>query len=78
MREQTAFIDDESMYITKSVQYRHLLAEMLQANQKDRRNELMSAWENITPSTPEDEEQQAQPRPFFASQVQDSPTRGEK
>ncbi|MBP8221276.1 MAG: hypothetical protein KAX58_07525, partial [Aeromonadaceae bacterium] len=78
LREQTAFIDDESMYITKSVQYRHLLAEMLQANQEDRRSELMSAWENIEPSTPEDEKQEAQPRPFFASQIQDTPTRGEK
>ena len=78
LREQTAFLDDESMYITKSVQYRHLLAEMLQANQEDRRSELMSAWENIEPSPPEDEEQEAQPRPFFASQLRDTPTRGEK
>ena len=78
LREQTAFIDDESMYITKSVQYRHLLAEMLQANQEDRRSELMSAWENIEPSTPEDEEQETQPRLFFASQLRDTPTRGEK
>jgi len=46
LREQTAFLDDENMYITKSVQYRHLLAQMLQANQEDRRGELMSAWEN--------------------------------
>ena len=41
LREQTAFLDDENMYITKSVQYRHILAEMLRANQEDRRSELM-------------------------------------
>lgn len=46
LREQTAFLDDENMYITKSVQYRHILAEMLRANQEDRRSELMSAWES--------------------------------
>ena len=38
----------------------------------------MSAWENIEPSTPEDEEQETQPRLFFASQLRDTPTRGEK
>ncbi|WP_409421840.1 monovalent cation:proton antiporter-2 (CPA2) family protein [Pseudaeromonas sp. ZJS20] len=57
LREQTAFLDDENMYITKSVQYRHILAEMLRANQEDRRSELMSAWENDL------EEQTRQPHP---------------
>ena len=76
LREQTAFIDDESMYITKSVQYRHILAEMLQANQEDRRSEIMSAWEN-TPTQEEDPETQIQ-RPFFASKNHDTPSRGEK
>jgi len=47
LREQTAFLDDEKMYITKSVQYRHILAEMLQATQQDRHSELMHAWEHI-------------------------------
>lgn len=76
LREQTAFIDDESMYITKSVQYRHILAEMLQANQEDKRSEIMSAWEN-TPVQEEDPETQIQ-RPFFASKNHDTPNRGEK
>ena len=76
LREQTAFIDDESMYITKSVQYRHILAEMLQANQEDRRSEIMSAWEN-TPTQEEEPETQIQ-RPFFASKNHDTPNRGEK
>lgn len=76
LREQTAFIDDESMYITKSVQYRHILAEMLQANQEDRRSEIMSAWEN-TPPQEEEPETQIQ-RPFFASRNHDTPSRGEK
>ncbi len=47
LREQTAFLDDEKMYITKSVQYRHILAEMLQATQQDRHSELMHAWEHM-------------------------------
>ena len=76
LREQTAFIDDESMYITKSVQYRHILAEMLQANQEDRRSEIMSAWEN-TPTQEDEPETQIQ-RPFFASKNHDTPNRGEK
>lgn len=74
LREQTAFIDDENMYITKSVQYRHLLAEMLQANQEDRHQELMSAWEQ-QPAM-EDDDTRVQPK--FASHVTDSPTRNEK
>lgn len=79
LREQTAFIDDENMYITKSVQYRHILAEMLKANQDDKRSELMSAWENQTDidNGNENPEEEA-PRPFFASQIRDTPTRGEK
>jgi voltage-gated potassium channel Kch len=77
LREQTAFIDDESMYITKSVQYRHILAEMLQANQEDRRSELMSAWEN-RPESPEETVDPPVQRPFFASKNNDTPTRGEK
>jgi glutathione-regulated potassium-efflux system ancillary protein KefC len=77
LREQTAFIDDESMYITKSVQYRHILAEMLQANQEDRRSELMSAWEN-SPESPEETVDPPVQRPFFASKNNDTPTRGEK
>ena len=64
LREQTAFIDDENMYITKSVQYRHILAEMLKANQEDKRSELMSAWENSPEATSEETEPV---QPFFAS-----------
>lgn len=48
LREQTAFLNDEKMYITKSVQYRHILAEMLHATQRDRHNELMNAWEQMS------------------------------
>ncbi len=48
LREQTAFLDDEKTYITKSVQYRHILAEMLHATQRDRHSELMNAWEQIS------------------------------
>ena len=55
LREQTAFLDDEKMYITKSVQYRHILAEMLQATQQDRHSELMHAWEHAEDED-EDEE----------------------
>ena len=79
LREQTAFLDDESMYITKSVQYRHILAEMLKANQDDKRHELMSAWENkIEPDEGNENPEEEPPRPFFASQIRDTPTRGEK
>ena len=55
LREQTAFLDDEKMYITKSVQYRHILAEMLQATQQDRHSELMHAWEHMDDEDEEDE-----------------------
>ncbi len=65
LREQTAFIDDENMYISKSVQYRHILAEMLQASQEDKRNEIMSAWEK-NPVEPGDNDAEMV-RPFFAS-----------
>ena len=65
LREQTAFIDDENMYITKSVQYRHILAEMLQASQDDRRSEIMSAWENSPAESQENDAEVV--RPFFAS-----------
>ena len=65
LREQTAFIDDENMYITKSVQYRHILAEMLQASQDDKRSEIMSAWENSPAESPENDAEVV--RPFFAS-----------
>lgn len=47
LREQTAYLDDEKMYITKSVQYRHILADMLYTTQQDRHSELMRAWEQV-------------------------------
>ncbi len=82
LREQTEFVDDESMYITKSVQYRHLLAEMLQTNHEDRRRELMSAWEN-QPENPEestaaDEEDTERVQPMFASRLRDTTPGREK
>jgi hypothetical protein len=55
LREQTAFLDDEKMYITKSVQYRHLLAEMLKATQEDRHSELMHAWEHMDDEDADDD-----------------------
>jgi monovalent cation:proton antiporter-2 (CPA2) family protein len=55
LREQTAFLDDEKMYITKSVQYRHLLAEMLKATQEDRHSELMHAWEHMDDDDADDD-----------------------
>ena len=43
------------MYITKSVQYRHLLAEMLTATQEDRHSELMHAWEHMDDEDADDD-----------------------
>ncbi len=60
LREQTAFLNDEKMYITKSVQYRHILAEMLHATQQDRHSELMSAWEHVLEGDEEDSEDEHQ------------------
>ena len=60
LREQTAFLNDEKMYITKSVQYRHILAEMLHATQRDRHSELMSAWEHVLEEDEEDSENEHQ------------------
>lgn len=72
LREQTAYIDDEKMYITKSVQYRHILADMLYTTQRDRHSELMRAWEQVdddmdTPAGADDKDDPLPPPTPYSS-----------